>query len=100
MTPRPHTCPRGHRVAPETPVGSCPRCDAIQRAADARIRRVCAWCDPQHPTDGRGPLLPGETVSHGICPVAVAGFLGPVTVLPGASWDADGDGDYCGGFGR
>lgn len=107
-----HRCPRGHRVAPTSPVGSCPRCDAIQRAEDARLRRVCCWCASPHPTDGRGPILPGEPVSHGICPVArdavLAGrpvpALVPLLEIPGPvgmGWeDTDPDGDFLGGFGR
>ena len=29
------------------------------------LRTWCAWCDK--PTDGLGPVKPGERVSHGIC---------------------------------
>jgi len=29
------------------------------------LRHQCAWCPAI--LDGRGPILPGEDVSHGIC---------------------------------
>jgi len=38
-------------------------------AADLRHR--CCYCSVKHPTDGRGPILSGELVSDGICPVAL-----------------------------
>lgn len=66
---------------------------AIRSADPApRLRRVCAWCDPQHPMDNAGPVRPGELVSHGMCLLAYRASLeelglgdgigAPVLLLP------------------
>lgn len=51
------------------------------------LRKRCAWGDPPHPMDGLGPIMPGELVSDGICPLHLSAFV----AVPD---DHDPDGDF------
>lgn len=36
-----------------------------RRLSKGDVRRICAWC--KRVLDGKGPVKPGEVISHGIC---------------------------------